>query len=202
MKYDLLVQGGEVIDPSAGLSGVMDVGVAGGKIVEVGANLLASEARQTLSAKGRLVTPGLVDIHAHVFVNAHDMGGHTDHFCQRSGVTTLCDAGSTGSAGFAGLRQVLDQSVRTRVRAFVNLSAIGIIVASAIVSGNEPRIERRVVEAFVSMLAHFQPMHRRGASSVERAVDHHIGDRPGDFRTLGDHQQHFRVVGNGGPRFK
>ena len=127
MKYDLLVQGGEVIDPSAGLSGVMDVGVAGGKIVEVGANLLASEARQTLSAKGRLVTPGLVDIHAHVFVNAHDMGGHTDHFCQRSGVTTLCDAGSTGSAGFAGLRQVLDQSVRTRVRAFVNLSAIGII---------------------------------------------------------------------------
>ena len=127
MKYDLLVQGGEVIDPAAGLSGVMDVGVAGGKIVAVGPNLPANEARQTLSAKGRLVTPGLVDIHAHVFVNAHDMGGHTDHFCTRSGVTTLCDAGSAGSAGFAGLRQVLDHSVRTRVRAFVNLSAIGII---------------------------------------------------------------------------
>jgi dihydroorotase len=127
MKYDLLVQGGEVIDPAAGLSGVMDVGVAGGKIVEVGPNLPANEARQTLSAKGRLVTPGLVDIHAHVFVNAHDMGAHTDHFCRQSGVTTLCDAGSAGSAGFAGLRQVLDQSVRTRVRAFVNLSAIGII---------------------------------------------------------------------------
>src|SRR6185437_8342189 len=126
MKYDLLVQGGEVIDPSAGLSGVMDVGVAGGKIVEVGANLLASEARQTLSAKGRLVTPGLVDIHAHVFVNAHDMGGHTDHHCRCSGVTTLCDAGSTGSSNFAGLRHVLDHEVRTRVRAFVNLSAIGI----------------------------------------------------------------------------
>ncbi|HEX3884837.1 MAG TPA: amidohydrolase/deacetylase family metallohydrolase [Stellaceae bacterium] len=127
MRYDLLVQGGEVIDPSAGLSGLMDVGVAGGKIVAVGPNLPANEARQTLSAKGRLVMPGLVDIHAHVFVNAHDMGGHTDHFCQQSGVTTLCDAGSAGSAGFAGLRQVLDRSVRTRVRAFVNLSAIGII---------------------------------------------------------------------------
>jgi dihydroorotase len=127
MKYDLLVQGGEVIDPAARLSGVMDVGVAGGKIVEIGPNLPATEARQTLSAKGRLVTPGLVDIHAHVFVNAHDMGAHTDHFCRQSGVTTLCDAGSAGSAGFAGLRQVLDQSVRTRVRAFVNLSAIGII---------------------------------------------------------------------------
>ena len=81
---------------------------------------------RTISAKGRLVTPGLVDIHAHVFVNAHDMGGHTDRFCRASGVTTLCDAGSTGSANFAGLRHVLDHEVRTRVRAFVNLSAIGI----------------------------------------------------------------------------
>jgi len=127
MKYDLLVQGGEVLDPSAGFSGLMDVGIAGGKIVEIGPNLPAAEARRTLSAKGRIVTPGLVDIHAHVFVNAHDMGRHTDHFCQQSGVTTLFDAGSAGSAGFAGLRQVLDRDVRTRVRAFVNLSAIGII---------------------------------------------------------------------------
>ncbi|HEX5320451.1 MAG TPA: amidohydrolase family protein, partial [Stellaceae bacterium] len=96
-------------------------------IVEIGPDLPAAEARRTLSAKGRIVTPGLVDIHAHVFVNAHDMGRHTDHFCRQSGVTTLCDAGSAGSAGFAGLRQVLDRDVRTRVRAFVNLSAIGII---------------------------------------------------------------------------
>jgi len=126
MTYDLLIQGGEVCDPAAGLRGAMDVAIAGGKIVAVAPSLPASEARRTISAKGRLVTPGLIDIHAHVFVNAHDMGGHTDHFCKASGVTTLCDAGSTGSATFAGLRQVLDRDVRTRVRAFVNLSAIGI----------------------------------------------------------------------------
>ena len=72
------------------------------------------------------MTPGLVDIHAHVFVNAHDMGIHTDQCCRTSGVTTLCDAGSTGSSNFAGLRHMLDHEVRTRVRAFVNLSAIGI----------------------------------------------------------------------------
>ena len=65
-------------------------------------------------------------MHAHVFVNAHDMGGRTDCFCQASGVTTLCDAGSAGSRNFAGLRHVLDHEVRTRVRALVNLSAIGI----------------------------------------------------------------------------
>jgi dihydroorotase len=126
MKYDLLLTGGEVIDPAANLRGVMDIGIAGGKIAAVAPSLPPNEARRTISAKGRLVTPGLVDIHAHVFVNGHDMGGHTDHHCRCSGVTTLCDAGSAGSSNFAGLRHVLDHEVRTRVRAFVNLSAIGI----------------------------------------------------------------------------
>jgi dihydroorotase len=126
MQYDLLLTGGEVIDPEAGLRGIMDVGIAGGKIVAVAAALPANEALRTISVKGLLVTPGLVDIHAHVFVNGHDMGGCTDQLCRASGVTTLCDAGSAGSSNFAGLRHVLDHEVRTRVRAFVNLSAIGI----------------------------------------------------------------------------
>ncbi len=130
MKYDLLIQHGEVIDPGAGLKGRLDVAISGGKIVEVAPSLAASEARRTISARGLLVTPGLIDIHAHVFVNAHDMGGHTDHFCSSTGVTTLCDAGSTGSATFAGLRHVIDHEVRTRIRAFVNLSAIGIVGTS------------------------------------------------------------------------
>jgi len=130
MKYDLLIQHGEVLDPAAGLRGQLDVGVSAGKIVEVAPALDAKDARRTISARGLVVTPGLIDIHAHIFVNAHDMGGHTDHFCQASGVTTLCDAGSTGSATFAGLRQVIDHSVRTRTRAFVNLSAIGIVGTS------------------------------------------------------------------------
>jgi dihydroorotase len=130
MKYDLLIQHGEVIDPGAGLKGQLDVGISGGRIVEVGPSLPENEARQTVSARGLTVTPGLIDVHAHIFVNAHDMGGHTDHLCQKSGVTTLCDAGSTGSATFAGLRAVIDGHVRTRARAFVNLSAIGIVGTS------------------------------------------------------------------------
>src|ERR1700733_2411485 len=104
MRYDLLLTDGDVLDPAAGLKGRMDVAIAGGKIAAVGPGLPRNEARRTISAKGRLVTPGLVDVHAHVFVNAHDMGGRTDHFCRASGVTTLCDAGSAGSANFAGLR--------------------------------------------------------------------------------------------------
>lgn len=130
MKYDLLIQHGEVLDPGAGLKGKLDVGISGGKIVEVAPSLPEKEARRTISARGLTVTPGLIDIHAHVFVNAHDMGSQTDHYCRHSGVTTLCDAGSAGSATFAGLRHVLDTEVQTRVRAFVNLSAIGIVGTS------------------------------------------------------------------------
>ncbi|MEI7711147.1 MAG: amidohydrolase/deacetylase family metallohydrolase [Rhodospirillales bacterium] len=126
MQYDLLVTGGDVIDPSAGLRGIMDIAISGGKIVAVAPSIPASQARKTIGAKGRLVTAGLVDMHAHVLVNGHDMGHRTDHFCSCSGVTTMCDAGSTGSSNFAGLRHMLDTEVRTRVRALVNLSALGI----------------------------------------------------------------------------
>lgn len=80
MKYDLLLTGGEVVDQAAGYRGVMDIGIAGGKITAVEPSLQVTDARRTVSVKGRLVTPGLVDIHAHIFVNAHDMAGDTDRF--------------------------------------------------------------------------------------------------------------------------
>src|SRR5438270_7508324 len=130
MKYDLLIRDGEVLDPAAGLKGRLDVANSGGTLAAVAPSLPEKDARRTISARGLLVTPGLIDIHAHIFVNAHDMGGHTDRFCQASGVTTLCDAGSTGSATFAGLRAVIDGHVRTRARAFVNFSGIGIVGTS------------------------------------------------------------------------
>jgi len=127
MKYDLVIRGGDVTDPGSGLRGHMDVAISGGKIVEVAPSLPEADARKTISAKDRLVMPGLVDVHAHIFVNCSDMGEHTDRLCNSSGVTTVCDAGSAGSANFAGLRFVVDKAVRTRARAFVNLSAIGIV---------------------------------------------------------------------------
>ena len=126
MKYDLLIREGEVVDPGAGLRGRMDVGIARGKVIEVAPSLCEADARRVISARDRLVTPGLVDVHAHIFVNCADMGEHTDRLCNSSGVTTVCDAGSAGSANFAGLSFVVDKAVRTRARAFVNLSAIGI----------------------------------------------------------------------------
>jgi dihydroorotase len=126
MKYDLLLQGGEVVDPGSGLRGVMDVGILGGRIVAVAKALDAAEARKTIGVKGRYLTPGLVDCHAHIAVNGHNMGVDTDRFCRASGVTTMCDAGSCGSSNFASLRYIVDTAVRTRTKAFVNLSTIGI----------------------------------------------------------------------------
>lgn len=126
MQFDLLLTGGEVMDPGAGLSGRLDIGIAGGKITAAAPNLDARTALRVIDVKGRLVMPGLVDMHAHVLVNGYDMGMRADECLRATGVTTLCDAGSTGSSNFNALRDVLDSHVRTRVRAFVNLSAIGI----------------------------------------------------------------------------
>ncbi len=126
MEFDLLISGGEVVDPGAGLRGVMDVAISAGRIAAVAPALHEEDAHRTISAKGRYVMPGLVDVHAHLFVNASDMGENTDRLCNSSGITTVCDAGSAGSATFAGLRFLVDRAVRTRARAFVNLSAIGI----------------------------------------------------------------------------
>ena len=126
MKYDLLIRDGEVVDPGGGVRGRMDVGIAGGKIVEVAPSLAEGDARKTISAAGRLVTPGLVDVHAHLFINSSDMGEHTDRLCNAGAVTTVCDAGSAGSATFAGFRFVLEKAIRTRARTFVNLSTIGL----------------------------------------------------------------------------
>lgn len=127
MPYDLLLRGGEVIDPANSRHGVMDVAISKGKIVAVEPSMVDAEAVETIDVRGKLVTPGLIDIHAHVFFNSYDMGEQTDRICAASGVTTVCDAGSAGSANFPGLRYLVQQSVRTRFRAFVHLSALGIV---------------------------------------------------------------------------
>lgn len=127
MTFDILISGGEVLDPGGGLEGRLDIGIKRDRIAAVAADLPRSEARKVIDAKGKIVTPGLVDVHAHIFEESWNMGVDTDRFCQAGGVTTICDAGSMGSANFAGLRHFVEHHVRTRAKAFVNLSAIGIV---------------------------------------------------------------------------
>jgi len=94
MSYDLVLKGGEVIDPGWPLHQRADVAISKGKIAAVAPNIPATEAIRTIDVTGKIVCPGLIDIHAHTFINAHDMGPQTDQRCSASGVTTLVDAGS------------------------------------------------------------------------------------------------------------
>lgn len=127
MSYDLLLKGGEVIDPGWPFHQKADVAISKGKIAAVLSEITATEAVRVMDVSGKIVCPGLIDIHAHVFINAHDMGPKTDERCSASGVTTIVDAGSAGSATFPGLRQYVADQCQVRLRCFVHLSALGLI---------------------------------------------------------------------------
>jgi len=127
MSYDLVLKGGEVIDPGWPLHQRADVAISKGKIAAVAPNIPATEAIRTIDVTGKIVCPGLIDIHAHTFINAHDMGPQTDQRCSASGVTTLVDAGSSGSATFPCLRHYVAERSQVRLRCFVHLSALGLI---------------------------------------------------------------------------
>jgi dihydroorotase len=123
--YDLLIKGGKVVDPSQNLSGERDVAIAGTKIVRVAQNIPESEGRQILNARGKIVTPGLIDIHVHVYDGIAPLGIPADPNCIAKGVTTVVDAGSAGAHTFPGFRKNVISVVDTRVYALLNISVIG-----------------------------------------------------------------------------
>ena len=130
---DILIKGGRVIDPKNHLDGVMDIGIKDGKISRVAANIPASEAFRVVDATGKLVVPGLIDIHGHHFFgteeNRYLRNSFTalppDGFTFRAGVTTVVDAGSPGWRNFDTYKaQTIDHS-QTRVLAFLNIVGAG-----------------------------------------------------------------------------
>lgn len=123
--YDLVVRGGRVIDPASGLDGVLDVAIAGRQIGAVGPDLTAGGAREVLDAAGLLVTPGLVDLHTHVFWGVPPLGVEPDPHCLARGVTTAVDAGSSGAATFPAFRRYIIDVSATRIVAMLHISSIG-----------------------------------------------------------------------------
>ena len=100
MKYDLLIKGGTVVDPSQGLAARRDVAMAQGKVAAVEQSIDSSEAAEVLDASGLIVTPGLVDLHVHAFWGASTYGVDPDISNAAKGVTTALDAGSAGALTF------------------------------------------------------------------------------------------------------
>ncbi|CAA9565006.1 MAG: Amidohydrolase [uncultured Thermomicrobiales bacterium] len=126
-RYDTLIAGGVVVDPGAGLGGRLDVAIAGGRIAAVAADIDPALARQTIDAGGRIVTPGLVDLHTHVYWGATYWGIEADPVAARTGVTTWLDVGSAGAYSFPGFREWIAERSAVRVFALLNLSSIGLI---------------------------------------------------------------------------
>ncbi len=124
-EYDLLVKGGKVVDPSQKLSAQRDIGITGNRITRIAENIPATEARQVLDARGKIVTPGLIDVHVHVYDGVAPLGIPADPNCIAKGVTTVLDAGSSGAHTFPGLRKYVVNVVDTRVFALLNISLIG-----------------------------------------------------------------------------
>ena len=127
MEYDVLLKGGTVIAPSDGLNNQVDVAITNGLISKVSKDLDPQKAERTISVSGKYVVPGLIDIHAHVYVGVTTWGVAADPACQTTGVTTIVDAGSSGWATFPGFRNYIVQPNQTRILCYLHISGIGLV---------------------------------------------------------------------------
>jgi dihydroorotase len=130
--YDLLLKGGHVIDPKNNVNRVADLAIRQGKIARIADDIPASDARRVANLHGLYVTPGLIDIHVHVYAGTGiaraytgDLSVYPDGFSFRTGVTTMVDAGTAGWRNFPDFRQRVIDRARTRVLALINIVAEG-----------------------------------------------------------------------------
>lgn len=208
-KFDLLIKGGEVLDPSQKLRAVRDVAIRLGAVAAVEADIPAERALRVIDAKGKLVTPGLVDYHTHVFPYGSAMSVPPDEIVPNSGTTTYVSAGDAGGGNFAAFRKLLVGQSRSRLFAYVNISSIGLtgfpvgeainidhvnvdLAARTLAENADIGLGIKVREtlAFVGQNG-IEPL-RRAILAAERSgvkgarVMCHIGNAPGDLSTLLD----------------
>lgn len=125
-KFDLIIKDGDVLDPSQTLRGKRDIGIRFGKIEAVEADIPAARALRVLNADGKLVTPGLVDLHCHVYPYGSAIGIPADELIPQQCTTTCVSAGDAGANNFAAFRRHIVGQTRTRLYAFVYIANIGL----------------------------------------------------------------------------
>lgn len=130
MHFDLLIKGGEVVDPGGGYRGPLDVAIKRNRIAAVEANIPQESAFRVVDATGQVVTPGLVDLHTHVYHSATCWGIRADPVAARSGVTTWLDVGSAGAYNFPGFREFIVRPALARIYALLNISSIGLTAST------------------------------------------------------------------------
>src|SRR5258707_5943810 len=125
-KFDLLIKGGEVLDPSQNLRGIRDIGIRFGVVEAVERSIPAERALRVLDAGGRLVTPGMIDLHAHVYPYGSAIGIPADELIPFQATTTMVSAGDAGANNVAGFRRHIVAQTRTRLYAFVHIANFGL----------------------------------------------------------------------------
>jgi len=125
-KFDLLIKGGELLDPSQNLRAKSDIGIRFGVVEAVAADIPAERALKVLNASGKLVTPGLIDLHAHVFPYGSAIGIPADELIPFQSTTTLVSAGDAGANNIAAFRRSVVGQTRARLYAFVHIANIGL----------------------------------------------------------------------------
>jgi dihydroorotase len=125
MTYDLVIKNGTVIDPAQGVNAKKDIAVTGGKITAIEDYISDGDTHDLIEAEGLLVTPGLVDLHVHVWWGVAHLAIEADPACVHRGVTTAIDAGSSGANTVAGFHRYVIDEVNTRVLAFLHISGMG-----------------------------------------------------------------------------
>src|SRR3990172_8950406 len=124
--HDLLLTGGRLIDSASGLSGLFDIAVSGTRIAAIAPRIDPGRAARLLDVSGKIVVPGLIDLHTHVYPGAMPGALSADEAGVNAGVTTLVDAGSAGSHTFAGFRDHVLDHCATRVITFLNIARTGL----------------------------------------------------------------------------
>ena len=125
MTYDLVIKNGTVVDPAQGVHAKKDIAVAGGKIAAIEDSISDADTHDVIEAEGLVVTPGLVDLHVHVWWGVAHLAIEADPACVYRGVTTAIDAGSSGANTIAGFHRYVMEQTATRVLAFLHISGMG-----------------------------------------------------------------------------
>ena len=130
MTYDLILKGGRVVDPSQDLDRIADVAFADGKVATIGRDIAPDNGTDVHDVSGRIVSPGFIDLHTHVYWGGTSLGVDAGDLARTSGVTTFVDAGSAGPGNFAGfLKHVIEPS-EPRILAYLHVSFAGIFAFS------------------------------------------------------------------------
>src|ERR1700747_1955587 len=124
--YDLLLKGGTVVDQSTGLKGAQDIALDRGTIARIESRVAPEETRRVIEVPGTIITPGLIDLHAHVFEGFTRMGVHPDQAGVYAGVTTIVDAGSAGCATFGGFPEYIIPKCHTEIIPFLHICQTGL----------------------------------------------------------------------------